>query len=68
MDTVNSVLVPSARVVIAQVGQFVGSVLLVLILFIIGWLVSKYIIKNGITKLLKVLRLERGHAVLPIEA
>ena len=29
-----------------------------LILFIIGWLVSKYVIKNGITKLLKVLRLD----------
>ena len=32
--------------VLAQVGQFVSNVLLVLILFIIGWLVSKYVIKN----------------------
>ena len=58
MDTVNSILVPSARMVLAQVGQFVGSVLLVLVLFIIGWLVSKYIIKSGVTNLLKILRLD----------
>ncbi len=58
MDTVNSIWVPSARMVLAQVGQFVSSVLLVLFLILVGWLVSKYIIKNGITKLLKVLRLD----------
>jgi hypothetical protein len=58
MDTLNAIWVPSARAVLAQVGQFVGSVLLVLILFLIGWLVSKYVIKNGITKLLKLLKLD----------
>jgi len=58
MDTVNTVLVPSARTALAQVGQFVSSVLLVLVLFIIGWLVSKYIIKNGVTNLLKILRID----------
>ncbi len=58
MDTLYSNLVPSARMVLVQVGQFVSSVLLVLILFIIGWLVSKYVIKNGVTSLLKALRLD----------
>jgi len=58
MDTVNTVLVPSARMALAQVGQFVSSVLLVLILFIIGWLISKYIIKNGVINLLKILRVD----------
>jgi hypothetical protein len=58
MDTLHTMLVPSAKVVIAQVSQFVSSVLLVLILFIIGWLVSKYIIKIGVTKLLKILRVD----------
>ena len=58
MDTVNAILVPSGKMVLAQVGQFVGSVLLVLILFIIGWLFSKYIIKNGVTNLLKILKLD----------
>ena len=58
MDTLNAILVPSARMVLVQVGQFVGSVLLVVILFIIGWLVSKFVIKNGVTKLLKLLKLD----------
>ncbi len=58
MDTVQSILVPSARMVLAQVGLFVNSVLLVLVLLLVGWLVSKYIIKNGITKLLKFLKLD----------
>jgi hypothetical protein len=58
MDTLNAIWVPSAKVVLAQVGLFVSNLLLVIILFIIGWLVSKYVIKNGITKLLKILRLD----------
>jgi len=58
MDALQSLLVPSAKLVLAQVGQFVSDVLLVLILFIIGWLVSKYVIKTGVTKLLKVVKLD----------
>lgn len=58
MDTLHAILVPSAKIVLAQVGQFVSSVLLVLILFIIGWLVSKFVIKNGVTQLLKVVKLD----------
>jgi len=58
MDTLHSVLVPSVKMVLAQVGMFVTSVLLVIILFIIGWLTSKYIIKSGVTKLLKLIKLD----------
>lgn len=58
MDTLNAILVPSAKTVLAQVGQFVGDVFLVLILLIIGWLFSKYIIKNGVTNLLKIVKLD----------
>jgi len=58
MDTLNAILVPSARMVLAQVSQFVSSVLLVLILFLIGWLFSKYVIKSGVTNLLKILKLD----------
>jgi len=58
MDTLNAIWVPSAKAVLAQVGQFVGSVLLVLVLFLIGWLVSKFVIKNGVTKLLKLLKFD----------
>ena len=58
MDTVNAILVPSARLVIAQVGQFVANVFLVLILLIIGLLFSKFVIKNGVTNLLKIVKLD----------
>ncbi len=58
MDTIHTVLVPSARLVLAQVGMFVSSVLLVLILFLIGWLFSKYVIKSGVTNLLKLLKVD----------
>jgi hypothetical protein len=44
--------------VLAQVSLFVSDVLLVLILFIIGWLFSKYVIKSGVTGLLKILKLD----------
>lgn len=58
MDTLHSILVPSARMVLAQVGLFVSSMLLFLVLVLIGWLISKYVIKIGVTKLLKVLKLD----------
>src|SRR5208283_4094135 len=58
MDAMHTVLGPSIKMVLSQVGLFVSSVLLVLILIIIGWLVSKLVIKNGITKLLKLVKLD----------
>ena len=58
MDTLHSILVPSARMVLAQVGLFVGNVFLVLILFLIGWLFSKLVIKSGVTNLLKLVNLD----------
>ncbi|MBF0504396.1 MAG: hypothetical protein HQL14_04755 [Candidatus Omnitrophica bacterium] len=58
MNTLNAILVPSARMVLAQVGLFVSSVLLVLVIIIIGWLISEYVIKTGVTKLLKLLKLD----------
>lgn len=68
MDTLNTVLVPSARMAFAQVSQFVGSVLLVLILFFIGWLVSKYLVKSGVTNLLRVLRLDNLSRRIELES
>ena len=58
MDTLNAIWVPSAKMVLVQVGLFVSNLILVLIIFIIGWLVSKYVIKNGVTKLLKLVKLD----------
>ena len=58
MDTLKAILVPSAKMVLLQVGQFVGNVFIVLILFIIGWLFSKIVIKSGVTNLLKILKID----------
>ena len=58
MNAMHTVLGPSMKMVLAQVGLFVSSVLLVLILIIIGWLVSKFVIKDGVTKLLKLVKLD----------
>ena len=58
MDTLNSILVPSAKVALSQVGLFVSDVFVVLILLIIGWLFSKIIIKSGVTNLLKIVKLD----------
>ena len=58
MNAMHTVLGPSMKMVLAQVGLFVSNVLLVLILIIIGWLVSKFVIKDGVTKLLKLVKLD----------
>jgi len=58
MNAIHTVLGPSMKMVLAQVGLFVSNVLLVLILIIIGWLVSKFVIKDGVTKLLKLVKLD----------
>jgi hypothetical protein len=58
MDTMHSILVPSVKAVLGQVGLFVSDLLLVFILIIIGWLISEFIIKIGVTKLLKLLKLD----------
>jgi Conserved TM helix len=68
MDTVNAIWVPSAKMVLAQVGLFVSNLLLVLILFIIGWLVSKYVIKIGVTNLLKLAKLDNLSRKIELDA
>ncbi|MBI3602518.1 MAG: hypothetical protein HY209_06485 [Candidatus Omnitrophica bacterium] len=56
-DLQGMVAVP-AKAVLAQVGQFVSNLLLVLLLLLAGWLISKLIVKTGVTKLLKLLKLD----------
>ncbi|MDE1920622.1 MAG: hypothetical protein KGJ09_06265 [Candidatus Omnitrophica bacterium] len=58
METLHSMLVPPAKMVLAQVGLFVCSVLLAFIIFILGLIISEFVIKRGITQLLKVLKLD----------
>jgi len=50
-------LVDPARVIIAQIGQFMVNLLAALLIFIIGLVISKAI-KSVVTKLLKVIKLD----------
>ena len=58
MDTINAILVPSARMVIVQVSQFVSQCAPGLDIIYHRLAFSKYIIKSGITNLLKILKLD----------
>jgi hypothetical protein len=58
MDNIRLTMLPPAKMVIAQVGIFATSVILVLIIFVLGMLISKLIIKNGITGILKSLKFD----------
>jgi hypothetical protein len=51
------VLLEPAKVVLSQIGQFLISVLLVVIILIIGWLISK-LIRTLVTRVLKALKLD----------
>ena len=51
------ILVEPAKVVLAQVGQFLINVLLVVIILIIGWMISK-LIRTLVTRVLKAVRLD----------
>jgi hypothetical protein len=57
MENWRDILVEPAKAALAQVGQFVVGALLVILILIIGWIISK-IIKMIVTKLLKVLKLD----------
>ena len=58
MDNLRLTLLPPASAVITQLGVFATSVILVLLIFVLGMLISKLIIKNGVTGLLKAIKLD----------
>lgn len=55
MNTLQVGLFDPAKVVIAQIGQFLINLLLVVLVLLIGWIISKFI-KTVVTKLLTVLK------------
>lgn len=57
MSTWQEVLLEPARVVLAQIGQFLVSVLLVVVILIIGWVIAK-IIRSVVTKGLRAVKLD----------
>ncbi|MCX5700315.1 MAG: hypothetical protein NTZ63_02080 [Candidatus Omnitrophica bacterium] len=57
MSSWQVVLLEPARTVLAQIGQFMVSILLVLIILIIGWIISK-VIKTVVTRGLRAVKLD----------
>ena len=51
------ILLEPARTVLAQISQFLVNILLVLIILVIGWVISKFV-KTVVTRLLKVVKLD----------
>jgi len=57
MSSWQVVLLEPARTVLAQIGQFLVNVLLVIVILIVGWIISK-IIRGIITKALRAVKLD----------
>jgi hypothetical protein len=57
MSSLQIVLLEPARAVLAQVSQFLMSILLFIIILIIGWLISG-LVKASVTKLLRALKID----------
>ncbi|MBF0522184.1 MAG: hypothetical protein HQL24_03905 [Candidatus Omnitrophica bacterium] len=58
MGNFQGVLITPAKVVLAQVSYFVSSIFMVIFLLIVGWLISKFVIEIGVTRILKLLKLD----------
>jgi hypothetical protein len=58
MGNLQEAFVVPAKAILAQVGQFVVGVLLFLFILIIGWLISKFVIKIVVTRVLRFLKLD----------
>lgn len=57
MSSLQVVLLEPARVVLAQISQFMVNALLVIIILIIGWLLSK-VVKSIVSKALKLVKID----------
>jgi len=67
MSSWQIVLLEPARTILAQIGQFVVNILLVLIILIIGWLISK-LIRSIVTKGLRAVKLDELSDRIELEA
>jgi len=57
MSSWQVVLLEPARTVLSQIGQFMVNILLVIIILIVGWIISK-IIRSIVTRVLRALRID----------
>lgn len=67
MSSWQIVLLEPARTVLSQIGQFLVNILLVLIILIIGWLISK-LIRTIVTKALRAVKLDELSDRIELEA
>lgn len=58
MSNLQLALLEPAKAVLAQIGQFLINIVLVVIILIIGWIISK-LIRNIVTQLLKAVKLDK---------
>ncbi len=58
MENVQGIFLDPTKAILAQLGYFLGNLLLVILILVVGWLISKFIIKLGITKIAKLLKLD----------
>jgi len=57
MSSWNDVLLEPAKVVLTQIGQFLVNILLVLVILLVGWMISK-LIKAVVTRGLRTIKLD----------
>ena len=67
MSSWQVVLLEPARAVLAQIGQFLVNILLVIVILIIGWVISK-VIKAAVTKGLRAIKLDELSDRIELEA
>ena len=67
MSSWQVVLLEPARSVLAQIGQFVTNILLVLIILIVGWIISK-LIRAVVTKALRIVKVDELSDRVGLEA
>jgi len=67
MSSWQVVLLEPARSVLAQIGQFVMNILLVLIILIVGWIISK-VIRTIVTKGLRMVKVDELSDRIGLEA
>jgi hypothetical protein len=53
-----TIVVEPGKTVLYQIAHFVSNLLLVIFLLLIGWLVSQFVIKVGVTRLLKAVKID----------
>ncbi|MFA6379187.1 MAG: hypothetical protein WCX16_05365 [Candidatus Omnitrophota bacterium] len=68
MENVQGVFIDPPMAVLTQVGFFVGNLFLVILILIAGWLISKLIIKLGVIKIAKFLKIDEISKRIELDA